>query len=121
MMTETGDFVAHAESARIGAEAEAHELDEWSEETARKLAEEEGIELTDEHMTILRFVREQYRVRGPMPAREMIAMLVEEYEPLGGKKHLYQLFPKGPVCQASRLAGLPVPPDAIDKSFGSVM
>ncbi|HHO68858.1 MAG TPA: TusE/DsrC/DsvC family sulfur relay protein [Gammaproteobacteria bacterium] len=119
--SESPDFVAHSETARIGAEPEAYDLDEWSEEIAARLAEEEGIELTDEHLAILRFVREQYQAQGPMPAREMIAMLVEEYAPQGGKKYLYRLFPKGPVCQASKLAGLPVPPDAIDKSFGSVM
>ncbi len=120
-MQDTPLFVAHSETARTGAEAEAYELDEWSEERAVQLAREEGIELTPEHMAILRFLREQYRVRGPMPAREMIAMLSEEYQTQGGKKHLYHLFPGGPVCQASRLAGLPVPSDAIDKSFGSVM
>lgn len=120
-MVDPMQFVSHDEAAKLGADAKPLDQDGWTEERAAELAREEGIELTPEHLTILRFLREQYEAQGPMPAREMIAMLCDEYYGQGGKKYLYHLFPKGPVCQASKLAGLPVPPDAIDKSFGSVM
>jgi sulfur relay (sulfurtransferase) DsrC/TusE family protein len=37
-----------------------------------------------------------------------------------GRKELYEMFPGGPVSQASRIAGLPLPPYSSDSSFGSV-
>jgi tRNA 2-thiouridine synthesizing protein E len=37
------------------------------------------------------------------------------------RAYLSELFPQGPVSQASRLAGLPPPPHTHDLSFGSVM
>jgi tRNA 2-thiouridine synthesizing protein E len=35
-------------------------------------------------------------------------------------RHLYMLFPGGPVAQGCRVAGLPVPAGAVDRGFGSV-
>ena len=96
------------------------ELDEWDEARAVLLAEEENISLTEEHMDILRYLRKYYDTNGQgYNARTLLSVMEFEFGNWEGKKHLYELFPKGPVSQASKLAGIPLPPNCNDPSFGS--
>lgn len=97
------------------------ELDEWSPEKARELAVQEGIELTDDHWQVIYMLRGHFRAYGRAHSGTMLLRTLEaEFAEDGGGKFLFRLFPKGPVSQASRLAGLPLPPYASDPSFGSV-
>ncbi len=96
------------------------ELEDWDENRAKQLAAEEGITLTDEHMDILNYLRKYYDKHGQgYNARTLLNVLEFEFGKWEGKKHLYELFPKGPVSQASKLAGIPLPPNCNDPSFGS--
>jgi len=96
------------------------ELDDWDEARAKKLAAEENITLTEEHMDILRYLRKYYDTNGQgYNARTLLNVMEFEFGKWEGKKHLYELFPKGPVSQASKLAGIPLPPNCNDPSFGS--
>lgn len=97
------------------------DLDSWSPLFAQRLAEAEGLELTDEHWEVVVYLRERYRSKGPARhAREVLQELEERFAEGEGRRRLYELFPGGPVNQGSRLAGLPVPPFSSDPSFGSV-
>jgi TusE/DsrC/DsvC family sulfur relay protein len=97
------------------------DLEPWDENRAVELAKQEGIELTDAHWKVVLFVRKHYIDNGPVDnARKMTELLEERFGDDGGRKYLYQLFPNGPVSQASRIAGLPLPHDSADPSFGSV-
>lgn len=97
------------------------ELDDWSEAKARKLAHEEHIELTEQHMNILKYLRKYYDINGQgYNARTLLNVMEYEFGQWEGKKHLYRLFPKGPVAQGCKLAGIPLPPNCNDLSFGSV-
>jgi len=97
------------------------ELDEWSEKRAAMLAAEEGIQLTAKHWDVIRFLREHFAHHGAASyGREVVQLLESRYAREGGRKFLFGLFPQGPVRQASRIAGLPVPASATDRSFGSV-
>ena len=97
------------------------ELDDWSEEHAQRIAAEEGVALTPKHWEVIHFLREHYAQHGPTDyGREVVQLLESRYAAAGGRKFLFQLFPQGPVRQASRIAGLPVPSGATDRSFGSV-
>ncbi len=102
-----------------------HDRDEtfenWTENTARDLAQAEAIKLTDAHWSVIRFLREYYQKHGAVShARILTEALEEKFQIQGGVKYLYTLFPEGPVNQGARIAGVPVPGDSTNPSFGSV-
>ena len=97
------------------------DLDHWSPKAAHRMATQEGIILEEEHFAFLYCLRERYRNCGPTwTAIALARELKHEYANLGGTRYLYELFPRGPIAQGCRIAGLPVPHDALDTSFGSV-
>lgn len=96
---------------------------DWSRESAEAAAREEGLRLTDDHWRVVRALQEFY-ARHEDPAinvRELHDALDEHFHPEGGIKHVYTLFPKGPIAQGCRLAGLQPPTGAQDKGFGSAV
>lgn len=84
---------------------------DWSEELVPLLAMEEGIELSEAHWEVVRFVREFYMKFNTSPAiRMLVKAMTQKYgEEKGNSRYLYRLFPKGPAKQATKLAGLPKP------------
>lgn len=77
---------------------------EWDEELARVLASNIGIELTDDHMAVISFIREDQAEQGETPTLRRVARV-------GGfnTKELFQLFPKKPAKKMSYIAGLQKP------------
>ncbi|HEY0666280.1 MAG TPA: TusE/DsrC/DsvC family sulfur relay protein [Gallionella sp.] len=103
-------------------EGNLSELPKWSPHFVSQMAASEGLQLTEEHWEVIYHLRERYRLHdNEDSAREVLRDLEEHFCGDQGRAHLYELFPQGPVSQASRLAGLPQPPHAQDLSFGSVM
>lgn len=85
------------------------DLDEWSEDFARALAEQEDLELTQEHWDVIRFIRAYYEEHQVQPqVRSMIKHFAEVWGPERGNNHyLHDIFPKGgPQKQGNRLAGI---------------
>ncbi|WP_115718539.1 TusE/DsrC/DsvC family sulfur relay protein [Gallaecimonas mangrovi] len=84
---------------------------DWSEALAPLLAAEEGIELSDAHWEIVRFVRDFYSEYKTSPAvRLLVKSVKEKYGPeKGNSPYLFKLFPEGPAKQATKIAGLPKP------------
>ncbi|MDH4095162.1 MAG: TusE/DsrC/DsvC family sulfur relay protein, partial [Betaproteobacteria bacterium] len=83
---------------------------------------QEGLQLGDEHWTALRALQEYY-ARHETPGvnmRELHDALDEKFHARGGIRHLYALFPGGPIAQGCRIAGLKAPAGAMDRGFGSV-
>jgi tRNA 2-thiouridine synthesizing protein E len=93
---------------------------DWTEELARKQAKSEGIELTEDHWELLRALQGYITRQERVHPRKLHDALEEKFHSKGGLKYLYGLFPKGPIAQGCRLAGLEVPTGAIDESLGSV-
>lgn len=113
-------FIVNPGAHEADSSGHMFELGEWNEQIAMDRAAEEGIRLTDDHWTVLRFMREHYRRHGPgAHARRIAQALDERFARHGGRGHLYRLFPQGPVRQASRIAGLPAPAEVAVPSFGA--
>jgi tRNA 2-thiouridine synthesizing protein E len=103
-------------------DARAAEVVAWNREMAANFAKSEKLELTEPHIEVIRCLQEYYIENGRAEhARELADMLHHRFAGSGGRKFLYELFPAGPVSQGGRIAGIPVPTDAKDPSFGSVL
>jgi TusE/DsrC/DsvC family sulfur relay protein len=96
-------------------------LAHWSPRVARRIADEEGLVLSEEHWQVIYCLREWFRDIGPeWTARDLTRRLEHEYADVGGRRYLYGLFPHGPLVQGCRVAGLPLPHGTLNASFGSV-
>lgn len=79
---------------------------QWNQDVAAFLAKsEEGLDaLTDEHWSVINFIREHYLQNNLAPMVRAICKTTNL--PL---KRIYELFPSGPAKGACKLAGLPKP------------
>jgi len=86
-------------------------LADWSEDAAKILAEQDELELTDNHWEVITFLREYYDEYQIAPAVRVLTKAIgKKLGPeKGNSKYLYELFPYGPAKQACRFAGLPKP------------
>lgn len=97
------------------------ELEDWTEEIARERAKDLGMELTPDHLKVIKFLRLHYMDGGNIESAPMLLRDMEErFRDEGGGRFLYRLFPGGPVTQGLHLAGLPSKAYSTDSSFGSV-
>jgi len=85
------------------------DLGDWSEAFVRAEAAAEGLELTNEHWEVIRFLREHYQHHG---MQAQVRELIRHFRALwgaerGSNRYLHDLFPRGgPQKQGNRLAGL---------------
>ncbi len=96
----------------------------WTREEAQAQAEAEKLRLTELHWDVICALQEyftRHAESGVINVRELHDALEERYHAQGGLKHLYEVFPGGPVAQGCRLAGLEAPAGSVDRSFGSVV
>ena len=86
-------------------------LEDWNEEVAVTIANEEGIELNDDHWEVIWLLREFYAEYELSPANRILVKAVKEElgESKGNSIYLMQLFPGSPAKLASKIAGLPKP------------
>lgn len=96
---------------------------DWTRDQALEVAKDENLKMTEEHWQVVCALQEFYARHdgATIKVRELHDALDEYFHPEGGIKYLYKLFPKGPVAQGCRLAGLEPPPGAQDKGFGSAV
>jgi tRNA 2-thiouridine synthesizing protein E len=76
----------------------------WSEELALEIARKEGIELTEAHWKIIRFMREDYKATNQTPTVRRITK-----NNIASTKEIYDLFPGGPGKIPAKIGGLPKP------------
>jgi tRNA 2-thiouridine synthesizing protein E len=80
------------------------DTNQWNEEIARELASNIGIEMTDAHWQVVKFLREDFKEQGETP-------MLRRVSNVGGvpTKELFQLFPKKPAKKMAYIAGVPKP------------
>lgn len=80
------------------------QYDEWSEDLAKTLAANIGIDMTDRHWEVIRFLREDFAKQGETATTRRV-------DTVGGfpTKEQFQLFPKKPAKKMAYIAGLPKP------------
>lgn len=121
-MTNLMDEIIGGARGTVKDPAFPHAPADWTPAVAVDAARKENLDLGEEHWDALRALQEYFaRHEGtPVNLRELHDALDERFHRQGGIKHLYRLFPGGPVGQGCRIAGLQVPAGAIDRGFGSV-
>jgi tRNA 2-thiouridine synthesizing protein E len=98
------------EGVEIAADADGYLLEpDYRDEAARAIAAAEGIELTDAHWEVIRFLRDEYQASGHSPNFRNMLKGFQERRPEADSKYLYDLFPLGPAKQGAKVAGLPQP------------
>ena len=88
----------------VDAEGFLTRREDWSEDLAADLAALLGIELTEDHLATLRFMREDSAVTGVTPT-------LRRMQTVGGFdiKNLFALYPGKPAKKMAWLSGLPKP------------
>jgi tRNA 2-thiouridine synthesizing protein E len=85
------------------------ELNDWNEDVAQAIAAAEGIELTDKHWDVIKYLRDEYLNNNQNQPMER-ALLKDIGKIWGSKptsKDVYKLFPLAPTKQGTKIAGLP--------------
>ena len=87
------------------------QLSAWNEAVAQAIAAQEQLVLTASHWEVIWFMRNFYQEYQTIPAMRVLVQAIAESlgEEQGNSMYLYQLFPKGPAKQASKISGLPKP------------
>ena len=85
-------------------------LEDWSEELARLIAADEGLELGERHWDVIRYLRDEYVNNGANQPNtcSLVKAMSRHWNDSGvTAKTLYDLFPGDPSKQGGRIAGLP--------------
>ncbi len=80
---------------------------QWTEDIAKEMAKEDGLELTDTHIQVLKFLRDKYQKGESLTIRAVGKSGIVDI------KGFYKLFPGAPLKKASKYAGLPKPSSCV--------
>lgn len=107
-MTTTTNAVLEGD---VAVDAEGYIVDpaEWTEAFAERAALEEGVELTETHWEVIRFMRAWRDEHGVTPDARHVMKLIGDNDRDAGRARMFELFPHGYVKQACRIAGMKRP------------
>ncbi len=88
----------------VDAEGFLTDPSQWDEDLALVLAQNIGVEMTDAHWKVIRFLREDFAKQGETATTRRV-------QSVGGvpTKEQFALFPKKPAKKMAYIAGLPKP------------
>ena len=86
-------------------------LDDWSEDVAVVLSEQDQLVLGEKHWQVINWIRDYYAENSTAPNLRVMTKAIgnDLGEEFSDKKYLFDLFPYGPAKQAARYAGMPKP------------
>ena len=90
-------------------------LDDWNTAVAQAIAENEGLQLTEQHWEIIQLLRQFYQQFELSPAmRPLIKYISQNLDKdKANSLYLLKLFPNSPAKLASKIAGLPKPENCL--------
>ncbi len=94
----------NGKTVHVNEEGFLTEYDEWDEDLAKVLAEQIGIDLTDAHWKVIRFLRKDFKTQGETATTRRVQTAAGI--PV---KEQFALFPKKPGKKMAYIAGLPKP------------
>ena len=98
------------DGAEVAADNEGYLLEaDYRDEVCPVIAAADGIQLTDAHREVIRFLRDEYQANGHSPNFRAMLKGFAALRPDADSKYLYDLFPLGPAKQGAKIAGLPQP------------
>lgn len=94
-------------------------LEDWSDEVAEEMAYQESLHdqvtLTETQWGLINYFRDYFHENQEHPSMHKLVMTLGKYhgehfhDHKEYEKFLYKLFPRGPVAELCKLAGLPKP------------
>ena len=102
------DIQLHGKQYEFDSEGYLVNMSQWDTEIRDWLAKKDGIKLSDEHCTVIGYLRQYYEENENHPEIRMITKAISERlgREKGNAKYFHVLFPDG-IQQADKLAGLP--------------
>lgn len=83
------------------------DLSQWNKEIGTEIAKNEGIEMTDRHWEVIKWIQEQVKAGNALSVRGIKSSGVVDI------KEFYALFPQGPLKISTKIAGVPKPKSCI--------
>jgi len=93
--------------------------DDWSDAVAEEMAyqqsQQDNVKLTEAHWGLINYFRDYYHENKVHPSMHKLVMTLGKqhgkdfHARKGYESFLYELFPRGPVPELCKLAGLPKP------------
>jgi len=94
-------------SVDVNDEGYFNDPSQWTKEIAAEIAKEEGLELTDQHYTVLDYLRNKNNAGETLSIRGINKSGVVDV------KTFYQLFPGAPLKKSTKIAGIPKPASCV--------
>lgn len=83
------------------------DFSQWNKEIGLGIAKNEGIEMTDRHWDVIKWIQEQVKAGNALSVRGIKSSGVVDI------KEFYALFPAGPLKISTKIAGVPKPKSCI--------
>ena len=83
------------------------DFSQWNKEIGTEIAKSEGIEMTDRHWEVIKWIQEQVKAKNALSVRGIKSSGVVDI------KEFYTLFPGGPLKLSTKIAGVPKPKSCI--------